>query len=205
MRPHPVLTDLGRFRLDVMSFFAVAILALSGIVKLLWNGLRKDFPSLPRLTYGKACGAVVLWGLLFIVVLAMISGARELMTPGAWETRDDGGYRLTAASEGAQLEYARRHKLERLRDALWTFAKDHRGQFPPHDLVPDIPDETWETIHPSRLHFLYVPGHAADVGSSVIAYEPGVYGQQRLSLSSDGGIAFRKLEEIREQIDQEGR
>ncbi|MEX2173364.1 MAG: hypothetical protein WD872_03320 [Pirellulaceae bacterium] len=28
---------------------------------------------------------VALWGLLFVIVLTMISGARELMTPGAWE------------------------------------------------------------------------------------------------------------------------
>ena len=76
MRPHPVLTDLGRFRLDVISFFAVAMLVLAGVVKVLWNGLRNDFAFMPRLTYGKACGVVVLWGLLFIVVLAMISGAR---------------------------------------------------------------------------------------------------------------------------------
>jgi hypothetical protein len=32
-----------------------------------------------------------------------------------------------------------------------------------------------------------------------------VYGQQRLALTSDGGIGPRKLEEIREQINQEGR
>lgn len=42
-------------------------------------------------------GLVVLWGLLFIVVLAMISGARELMTPGAWE-KQGATYRL--AGEG---------------------------------------------------------------------------------------------------------
>ncbi len=36
---------------------------------------------------------VVLWGLLFTVVLAMISGARELMTPGAWE-KQGATYRL---------------------------------------------------------------------------------------------------------------
>jgi hypothetical protein len=28
---------------------------------------------------------VTLWGLLFLLILTMISGARELMTPGAWE------------------------------------------------------------------------------------------------------------------------
>ena len=46
---------------------------------------RGDFTRLPRLTYGKSIAIVALWGLLFILVLTMISGARELMTPGAWE------------------------------------------------------------------------------------------------------------------------
>ena len=44
-----------------------------------------DFTRLPRLSYSKALAMVVLWGLLFVVVLTMISGARELMTPGAWK------------------------------------------------------------------------------------------------------------------------
>jgi hypothetical protein len=54
-------------------------------VKGLWNYLAKDFQKLPRMSYGKALAAVTLWGLLFLLVLSMISGARELMTPGAWE------------------------------------------------------------------------------------------------------------------------
>ena len=203
MRPPPRLTDLGRFRLEVISFFAAAILALSGVVQVLWNVLRKDFGSLPRLTYGKACGVVMLWGLLFVVVLAMISGARELMTPGAWESRDDGGYRLADVGEPAQLEFARRRQMERLRDALWSYAKGNGGRFPPHELAPGIADEAWETLHPSRLRFLYVPGRSADAGRGVVAYEPGVYGSQRLTLTSDGAIGFRRLDEIRAEVDRE--
>src|SRR4051794_33015364 len=91
MRPHPTLTEVSRFRLDVISFFLVAILILSLLVQVIWNALRRDVAALPRLSYPKALGVVTLWGLLSVVVLAMISGARELMTPGAWERRDDGG------------------------------------------------------------------------------------------------------------------
>ena len=58
---------------------------LALLVKLLWNYLAKDFSKLPPMTYRKALAAVTLWGLLFLLVLTMISGARELMTPGAWE------------------------------------------------------------------------------------------------------------------------
>jgi hypothetical protein len=75
-------------RFQAISFFLIGILAAALVVQLAWNYLRRDFSRLPRLSYPRALTAVVLWGLLFIVVLTMISGARELMTPGAW--RKDG-------------------------------------------------------------------------------------------------------------------
>jgi hypothetical protein len=79
------VSELARPRLDVISFFLVILLASSAAVWGIWNWLRSDFPRLPRLSFAKACGLVALWGLFFVVVLTMISGARELMTPGAWE------------------------------------------------------------------------------------------------------------------------
>lgn len=79
------VSELARPRLDVISFFLVVLLASSAAVWGLWNWLRSDFPRLPRLSVAKACGLVALWGLFFVVVLTMISGARELMTPGAWK------------------------------------------------------------------------------------------------------------------------
>ena len=83
--PSLQLTDLAAFRLQSASFFAAGLLVSAAVVRWVWNSLAKDFPRLPRLTFGKACGVVVLWGLLFVLVLSMISGARELMTPDAWE------------------------------------------------------------------------------------------------------------------------
>lgn len=79
------LSDVAKARIDSISFFLVLVLLLALLVKLLWNYLGKDFPKLPRMTYPKALAAVVLWGFVFLLVLTMISGARELMTPGAWE------------------------------------------------------------------------------------------------------------------------
>ena len=78
------LTEWGHARFQALSFFVALVLVFAGIVWTLWNWLQRDFAWLPRLSYGKALGITVLWGLLFIVVLTMISGARELMTPGAW-------------------------------------------------------------------------------------------------------------------------
>lgn len=88
------LNDLARLRIETISFFLVVLLASAALVRWIWNGLRRGGASrLPHLSYGKALGVVVLWGLLFSVVLAMISGARELMTPGAWD-RQGATYKL---------------------------------------------------------------------------------------------------------------
>jgi hypothetical protein len=91
--PTPLPFDVPRFlrvndtayeRFQAISFYLVTFLACAAVV-MLWNYVRRDFPALPRLSFGKATAGLVLWGLLFVIVLTMISGARELMTPGAWE------------------------------------------------------------------------------------------------------------------------
>jgi len=79
------ITEAAKMRLETMSFFLAGFFLAAYFIMLLWNYLAKDFIILPRLSYGKALALVTLWGLLFILVLTMISGARELMTPGAWE------------------------------------------------------------------------------------------------------------------------
>jgi len=91
--PSYTLTDIAKARIDTISFFLFLLLLLALLVKFLWNYLARDFPKLPKMTYSKALSAVALWGLLFLLVLTMISGARELMTPGAWE-RHGATYKL---------------------------------------------------------------------------------------------------------------
>jgi hypothetical protein len=81
------LSNLAKFRLDAISFFLLVILGSTWIIQQIWNSLSRDVPKLPRLSYLRALSLVALWGLLFVLVLAMISGARELMTPGAWEKK----------------------------------------------------------------------------------------------------------------------
>ena len=83
--PQLTLSDLAAARLDSISFFLGMLLLFAWIVKVLWNSLGKDFKSLPQLSYLRALMLVTLWGLLFVLVLTMISGTRELLTPGAWE------------------------------------------------------------------------------------------------------------------------
>ena len=95
--PIGVLREVARLRIENLSFFLMGFFASAFGVQKLWNVLQTDWPKLPRLTYGKALALVTLWGLLFILILTMISGARELMTPGAWKT-EGVTYRLSEPS-----------------------------------------------------------------------------------------------------------
>lgn len=75
----------AKLRLQSISFFLVGLLVSILAVKVLWNSLAASIPSFPRIDFLRATAIVVLWGLIFTLVLTMISGARELMTPGAWK------------------------------------------------------------------------------------------------------------------------
>lgn len=87
------ISEAAKLRVETLSFFLAGFFLSALCAKWLWNYLASEFTILPRLTYGKALALMVLWGLLFVLVLTMISGARELMTPGAWE-RDGATYKL---------------------------------------------------------------------------------------------------------------
>lgn len=89
----PALTELTLARLQAISFFLMAFFVSSLIIQGLWNHLASGVPRMPRLSYGRALCLVLLCGMLFAIVLTMISGARELMTPGAWE-KEGWTYRL---------------------------------------------------------------------------------------------------------------
>jgi hypothetical protein len=83
--PVVTLSDTAELRLSGISFFLLTILLVAWGVRALWNLLRRDFPRLPLLDYKRSVALVVLLGLCFNIVLLMIAGTRELMTPGAWE------------------------------------------------------------------------------------------------------------------------
>jgi hypothetical protein len=190
--PSITLSDLARMRISTISFFLVVFLVCSWVVRWLWNSARKDFPRLPYLTYRRAVTLVVLWGLLFLLVLTMISGARELMTPGAWK-KEGFTYKLKddeapAKAAAIERETERRAALDRLRAALWTYARHHDGHFPPGDSPSEIPDDTWRAPDASGMRYVYTAGLEADQGHSPVVYEPGIFGKDRLVLLSSGKI-----------------
>lgn len=193
------LSDLARLRLQSISFFLAGFLLSSWFIQFLWNRLRGDFASLPRLHYRQALGIVALWGLLFVLVLTMISGARELLTPGAWEKQGN-TYRLSkepappVVAPAVLLEQPRKQKLESLRAALWEYAENHDEQFPSDRAA--LPREKWQVPDASGMRYLYVSGRQADRGALPLAYEPGIFGSRRFVLFTSGEIKHLEVDEI---------
>ncbi len=190
------LGDSTRMRLQALSFFVAAIGLCALAVWGLWNYLRRDFPRLPRLSFARALAGVVLWGLLFTVVLTMIAGARELMTPGAWE-KQGFTYKLapSAPPETSPAELRRQH-LERLRAVLFQFAATHRGRFPTDAEALAMPEDLWAVPGGGGLRYLYVAGRAADGPPDLLVFEPELDPDDRLVLQSDGAIVHMRSAEI---------
>lgn len=205
MRPPVMLTDLAKFRLQSVSFFLVILLICAAFVRWGWNYLGRDFKRLPHLTYPKSIVLVLLWGLTFMIVLSMIAGARELMTPGAWESRADGGYRLAQGTDDNPYartgpEYERRQRIEQLRDALWIYAQANGRRLPPDEYDQSIPQTAWICHAVTGIRFIYIPGRRADEGDQIVAYEPGTFGSLRWVLRASGAIEQLTIDGIREEL-----
>lgn len=209
--PGVSLSSMARMRLEVISFFFLGFVFSSTVIWWIWNSLARDFLFLPKITLGKSCGLVALWGLLFVVVLTMISGARELMTPGAWE-RTEQTYRLrdqerpesTPASAGlvdARLS-DRREKLERLGIALARHAALHEGRFPA--AVADVePLELWQIPQAHGEQYGYLPGRSVSDGKRLIAYEPDSFDDHSLVLHADVSVSSVSAVELRRMLQGE--
>lgn len=193
------LGDSPVARLQAISFFLLVFLLSAAALRAIWNYLQRDFPSLPRLSYGRALAGVFLWGLLFVIVLTMISGARELMTPGAWR-KQGATYKLdenpTPRPQESDLTTRRQH-LEKLRTALWQFAATHNGRFPNRDEMTAIPAPLWEVPNAGGLRYLYIEGKSAGYLPDVLAYEPEVDADRRLVLRVNGDIVEMRSSELR--------
>jgi hypothetical protein len=197
------LADLTRLRLEAISFFLVVFLLSAAAVRLIWNSLRRDFPRLPRLSYVRACGAVMLWGLLFLLVLTMISGARELMTPGAWR-KDGPTFQLVGDQPPpAEREIAERFAaIERLYETLAAEARNHGGTFPAELRTLERPPQAIPSPDNEGPRFVYVGGKlpGEDEGARILAYESGVVGQDRLVLLTDGMVVWMPASEIERHL-----
>jgi hypothetical protein len=185
--------------LQGISFFVMGLLLSAWAVKGLWGVLRKDLAWLPSLGYGRALSLVVLWGLLFVVVLTMISGARELMTPGAWR-KQGWTYKLEQpatpdSTPQSNLE-ERRQALQKLRLALLQYAAAHEGKFPSAD-DPALEPELWNIPGWPGLRFLYVAGQNGGSNGRLLVYEPELDSEERQVLLTSGMVGTMRTAEIR--------
>jgi hypothetical protein len=194
------LTDSTRMRVEAISFFLVALLLSTAVFRWVWNSLQVQFPRLPRISFPRALGLIFVWGLLVIVVLTMISGARELMTPGAWEknglTYKVAARDLEAPARKQSFSVAERKvALEKLKQALWEYAAAHEDNFPPS--ADEItPKELWQIPGASSLRFIYLPGSKPGFAKNpFLVYEPEFEHGERLTLTPNGEIRAMKANE----------
>jgi hypothetical protein len=192
------LSDLASARIDALSFFLITYLVICWVVKLLWNHLGKTFTALPRLDYRRALGLVFVTGLMFYVVLTMISGARELLTPGAWE-KQGVGYRIREGGVAAVGKEERRSRLRELQIAIWAHARNHDGKAPAGPFAAGVASTLWE--YPGGGLYCLMPGVKPGVGRDILVYEPSAAGPRRFVLLADGAIEDFAEGELKRRID----
>jgi hypothetical protein len=181
------LKEVAIARLQNLSFFLMGFLVCALCIKLLWNFLARDWSFLPRLSYAKATGVVFMWCLLFVLVLTMIAGARELMTPGAWEQHGI-TYQLKKNQETESLEQKREQQILLLKAALWQYAAQHDGQLPDDLSTAGVAKEARSVPDPSRMEYVYIKGLKAGQGDTAVLLEPDIFSSGRFVLFTSGSI-----------------
>ena len=196
------LTDLAAARLDVISFFLVVYLLLAWGVKTLWNHLAGGFEKMPALNYGRALSLLLVAGLLMYVILTMISGARELMTPGAWERK---GFVYELVDSGVLSREERRAGIERLKFELFHHAEDHEGQFPDRQFGGELSVDLWRLPGEAGV-YNYIPGLEIQAEGKLLAYEPAHVEDKlgRMVILTDGRVESWSTERIVEAMRSDG-
>jgi hypothetical protein len=163
---------------------------------------------MPKLSYRKTLAAAVLVGMLLAVVLTMIAGARELLTPGAWQ-KQGLLYRVVPAQPAAahaptdaQPVDQRMQRIQKLRDLLRQYARQHDGRFPKDADAAGIEASLWEVPGMSGVRYLYIPAPPHSESSpQILVYEPNVLGdQQRFVLRTNGEIVILSTDELHKQL-----
>lgn len=202
--PQLVVTELGKRRLEEISFFVLCFFLGAAVFRLLWNLVQKDIPWWPRLSYRGTLGLLCVWGCLLTVVLSLISGARELMTPAAW--RPTGiTYQVAPGGESEIVDLNQREerssRLETLRKMLWKYAAEHQGEFPSKaEELKTIPDSYWIAVPGTRLKYIYTPVATALGEFSPLVTEPEFFDDGQLVLKRNGEVISTKrvLEMVKE-------
>lgn len=195
--PSIVLTKIAKLRLTTISFFLfIYILSVSSIFTI-WNYVQKDFPQLPKLSFVKAMALVFLWGLAMQLILVMVAGTRELMTPKAWESAGI-IYELTPDAFQKLIE-TRQYKLEILKKELWNFAKNNSGKFPTKRELKAISEDIL-LDSTGKNPYNYVENLTLNSPFQPLAYEADTFGNQRMVLFTNGNIEILEINLIEKLI-----
>jgi len=187
------ISDFFLMRLELISVFLLGMVISTVVVQKVWNNFQTDFTSLPQLSFGKSFALVTLWGLLFVIVLTMISGARELMTPGAWIKKGN-TYVLRESFTDTDVDEATRQLRERRKSHLQfihTILLDDvlkRETLPKSKEDLPLPKRLWIVIETHGLEYVYVPGLASVADSNALIAEPEFFEDGRYVLWQDGRI-----------------
>ena len=204
------LTDVVAARLQVISFFVAFSLVLAFVFQRCWNALVPDFPRIPVLSYRKSIAFILVASLFCGLILTMISGARELMTPGAWD-KTGTGYKLREPKQepATWLDAVRRRSMEQFRDALWEYARLHDGRLPQDYLAKDLLEGVWKSPDSAGTPYGYLPRRDTKVSPSpesrsyVLAHEPLTFGEQRFVLFSSGEVSKLSARELAARVDSD--
>ncbi len=185
------LDDVVALRLQDISFFLLLTVGAAFGFKLVWNAAFKEVAKVPQLKFKQSLVLTFVLGLLMLLVLTMISGARELLTPGAWK-KQGSTYKL---AEPASLE-ERTARLRQLHQLIQVYAVNHGGKRPLHEFVPDIPPSLWQSGDSAGTRLIYVTWSATNAANPVLVAEPASFGAKRLGLFNDGTVRPLAQEEI---------
>lgn len=166
-----------------------------------WRGLRKEFPQLPELSARSAFVMVALWGFVFLLALTMISGARELLTPGAWQ-KHGFTYQVIDQNEPSTLTNGqwedeaherpvdeRRERLRILGELLINYADSHDGNFP-MQLSEAVTNQEWLVLPGSpSVEYHYHPEIQSDSRGELLLAEPNLYRESRFGYLTGGVVA----------------
>lgn len=194
IRHPPPTTNAILRRWQGISFFGMALLVSGAVFRWMWNGLRRDVPQLPTLSIRTAYTMTFLWGIVAILVLTMISGARELMTPGAWK-KQGWTYALNdppAEPKPPDRVRERREAIERLKSWAWDYAARHAGRLPDAATLQSASPLSM----PVGVPYLLQQGRSVDDRPALYAVEPVLDGPLRFALRTNGDIAELSSAEI---------
>jgi hypothetical protein len=198
------LSEFASVRLQAISFFIVVFLLAAWAINAIWNMVAVDVSWLPQLTYRKAMGLTTLWGLLFVIVLTMISGTRELMTPGAW-TKQGATYKLSTSVDAKEtpqpsrdvgLIDERNRKLILLYGELKNFAKLNNGRFPTKEQFAEWRTPAWEVPGSGGMNFAYWEGRMLSDPPLPLAGEPNLRETEPWIVFTDGSIRALPIDEL---------